>query len=341
VREVVFDPTLAGWREVAKRLVAERVPPDEVVWNARSETPDLFAPAPPPGEEVAGRAAPEIRVPRAFVELAGEAAEADDPERWRLLYSVLWRLAEGDHDIMRGASDRDVARLRTIAASKGERRARAGPRAKPGSPPEGGAAPFVPDTTSLAVLAKAVQKCRGCDLYKYATQAVFGEGSSKARLVLVGEVPGDQEDLQGRPFVGPAGAILDRALAEVRLSRDKVYVTNVVKHFKFERTPKRRIHQTPTSGEIQACRPWLFKELEIIKPEVLVCLGATASKALLGSSFRLLKQRGQFVESAWAPRVLATYHPSAVLRADDDAGREKIYGMLVADLKKAAAAASR
>ncbi|MFY9551976.1 MAG: UdgX family uracil-DNA binding protein [Thermoanaerobaculia bacterium] len=339
MREVVFEPTLAGWRDVARRLVAERVPPEEVVWNERTETPDLFT-APPVDVNVdAGAPAPELRVPRAFVELAGEAAEAEDPERWRVLYSVLWRLAEGDHDIMRRSSDADVQRLRKIAASKGARSAKAAPREK-SLPADGGATPYVPDTTSLDVLVKAVQKCKGCDLYKYATQAVFGEGSAKGRVVLVGEVPGDQEDLQGRPFVGPAGAVLDRALAEVGLSRNKVYVTNVVKHFKFERTPKRRIHQTPTSGEIQACRPWLFKELEIIKPEVLVCLGATASKALLGPSFRLLKQRGEFLESSWAPRVLATYHPSAVLRADDDAGKEKIYSTLVADLKKAAAAAS-
>jgi uracil-DNA glycosylase family protein len=328
VREVVFEPTLSGWREAARRLVAEHVAPDEVVWSERREAPDLFSSS----EAAAPAAAPELRVPRAFVELAGEAAQGEDPERWQVLYRVLWRLAEGDHEIMRRATDPDVLRLKKIAASKGARPTR-------GSV-DGGATPFVPDTSSLSVAAKAVQKCKGCDLYKHATQAVFGEGSPKARLVLVGEVPGDQEDLQGKPFVGPAGAILDKALAEIRLSRDKVYVTNAVKHFKFERTPKRRIHKTPSSGEIQACRPWLFKELEIVKPDVLVCLGASASKALLGPSFRLLKQRGQFVESVWAPKVLATYHPSAVLRADDDAGREKIYGMLVADLKKAAAAAS-
>jgi uracil-DNA glycosylase len=328
VREVVFEPTLSGWRDAARRLVAEHVAPDEVVWSERQEAPDLFS-----GSEAVESAAPapELRVPRAFVELAGEAAQGDDPERWRLLYRVLWRLAEGDHEIMSRAADADVLRLKKIAAKKGAR--------SPKGLPDGGAAPFVPDTSSLSVAAKAVQKCKGCDLYKNATQAVFGEGSAKAKLVLVGEQPGDQEDLQGRPFVGPAGAVLEKALAEIRLSREKIYVTNAVKHFKFERTPKRRIHQTPTSGEIQACRPWLFKELEILKPEVLVCLGATASKALLGPSFRLLKQRGQFIDSAWAPKVLATYHPSAVLRADDDAGREKIYGMLVADLKKAAAAA--
>jgi uracil-DNA glycosylase len=203
----------------------------------------------------------------------------------------------------------------------------------------GGAAPFVPETRDLAILSRALQKCRGCDLYRHATQAVFGEGSTRAKLFLVGEQPGDQEDLQGRPFVGPAGAILDRALAEAGIPRRDVFVTNAVKHFKFERTPKRRIHQTPTSGEVQACRPWLFKELETVKPEVLVCLGATASKSVIGPAFRLLRQRGEFVATPLAPKVIATYHPSAALRADSDENREKIYGTLVRDLKKAAAAA--
>jgi len=201
-----------------------------------------------------------------------------------------------------------------------------------------GAERWIPNSTSLAELSRAIQKCRGCDLYRDATQAVFGEGSTRARLVLVGEQPGDQEDRQGRPFVGPAGALLDRALAEAKIARREVFVTNAVKHFKFERTPKRRIHQTPTSGEVQACRPWLFKELEVVRPNVLVCLGATASKAVLGPSFRLLQQRGEFVESAYAPKVLATYHPSAALRADDDSGRERIYDLLVRDLRKAASA---
>jgi uracil-DNA glycosylase len=201
-----------------------------------------------------------------------------------------------------------------------------------------GAERWVPATRDLAKLSRAIQKCRGCDLYREATQAVFGEGSSRSRLFLVGEQPGDQEDLQGHPFVGPAGAVLDRALAEAKVSRRDVFVTNAVKHFKFERTGRRRIHKTPSSGEIQACRPWLFRELEVVRPDVLVCLGATASRAVLGPGFRLLEQRGEFVESDYAPRVLATYHPSAALRADDDAGRERIYALLVRDLRKAASA---
>ncbi len=204
-----------------------------------------------------------------------------------------------------------------------------------------GAAAYVPETRSLAGLSRAIQRCKGCDLYRHATQAVFGEGPSRARFVLVGEQPGDREDLEGRPFVGPAGAVLDRALAEAGISRKDVYVTNAVKHFKFERTPGRRIHKTPGSREIQACRPWLFKELEVIRPEVLVCLGATAARAVIGSSFRLLRERGRFVPSDFAARVLATYHPSAALRADDEESRAKIYDLLVKDLKTAAAGAAR
>ncbi len=157
-------------------------------------------------------------------------------------------------------------------------------------------------------------------------------------MVLVGEAPGDQEDLQGAPFVGPAGEVLDRALLAAGLSREELYVTNAVKHFKFVRTPKRRIHQTPNSAEMAACRPWLAAELSALSPRVLVCLGATASKALLGPGFRLMKERGRFLDSTLAPRVLATFHPSAVLRADDEAGRSRVYETLVADLKLAAGA---
>jgi uracil-DNA glycosylase family protein len=156
--------------------------------------------------------------------------------------------------------------------------------------------------------------------------------------VLVGEQPGDQEDLQGAPFVGPAGAVLDRALADAELPRDQVYVTNAVKHFKFVRTPKRRLHQTPNSAEIGACRPWLLAELAILEPRVLVCLGASASKALLGDAFRITRDRGRFVEASYAPRVLATYHPSAVLRAEDPAGEKRIYDLLVTDLRLAKSA---
>jgi uracil-DNA glycosylase len=199
---------------------------------------------------------------------------------------------------------------------------------------------FIPPTSSLRRLAEAADDCRGCPLYRNATQAVFGEGRRGSALLLVGEQPGDQEDREGRPFVGPAGMLLDRALAEAGVDRGDVYVTNAVKHFKFEPRGKRRIHQTPDRAEVEACRPWLFRELELVGPRLVVCLGATASKAFFGPGFRLLRSRGRVLESPLAPRVLATIHPSAALRAQDDAGRRKMFASLVRDLRAAARASA-
>jgi uracil-DNA glycosylase len=198
------------------------------------------------------------------------------------------------------------------------------------------AAPFVPKTTSLKVLSAAAHQCRGCDLYKSATQVVFGAGPKNARVMFVGEQPGDQEDLQGEPFVGPAGALLDKALADAGVPRDQVYVTNAVKHFKWEPRGKRRIHKKPRALEVKACRPWLEAELRSVKPAVVVCLGATAAQSMLGASFKLMQQRGQVVSSPAAGRIVATIHPSAVLRAPDPEGRKAAYRMLVADLKAVA-----
>ena len=201
------------------------------------------------------------------------------------------------------------------------------------APAAPGAEAFVPRTSDLEELRRAAASCQGCDLFRHATQTVFGRGPAAARAMLVGEQPGDQEDLQGAPFVGPAGEVLDRALVEAGIPRKEVYVTNVVKHFKFVRTPKRRIHQTPGAVEIGACRPWLDAELAAIQPEMLVCLGATASKALLGAGFRLMQERGRLLKNPLAPKVLATLHPSAVLRAEDKAGQDRLYGFLLTDLK--------
>jgi DNA polymerase len=195
------------------------------------------------------------------------------------------------------------------------------------------AAPFVPDSTSLKTLEAAAEKCRGCDLYKAATQVVFGAGPKRARIVLVGEQPGDQEDRQGEPFVGPAGALLDKALADAGIPRDQIFLTNAVKHFKWEPRGKRRIHKKPRMSEVKACRPWLEAELRAVQPAVVVCLGATAAQSMLGASFKLMTQRGQVVSSPIASRVVATIHPSAVLRAPDSEGRRAAYEMLVADLK--------
>lgn len=196
-----------------------------------------------------------------------------------------------------------------------------------------GAAAFVPADASLKKLGEAVQNCEGCDLYKFATQAVFGEGPATARMVLIGEQPGDQEDRAGRPFVGPAGEVLDRALHEAGIERKEVYVTNAVKHFAFEERGKRRIHRTPRLSEVTACRPWMEAEIAAIEPEVVVCLGATAAKAIFGPQFRLTVDRGKFFESRFAARTLATYHPSAILRGDTPEARDELYKMLVEDLK--------
>jgi uracil-DNA glycosylase family protein len=334
-REVVFDGTLEGWRRAARGMIAQRASPEEIVWResleTRRESPGLFdPPAAAPEPEAAAPA--ELTVPRAFLALAQTVAASREPERWRWLYSVLWRIAEGDRDLLLRRDDPDLRRLRRLAA---ETDASGAPE---GAAAASGAGPFIPVTADLSALAAAAASCRGCDLYRHATQTVFGRGPASARAVLVGEAPGDSEDRQGAPFVGPAGEVLDRALVEAGLSRDAVYVTNAVKHFKFVRTPTRRLHQTPDRAEIEACRPWLAAELAILRPRVLVCLGTTASKALLGPDFRLMKERGKFLQTPWAPKLLATFHPSAVLRAQDEAGQARVYRTLVADLGLAAAA---
>ena len=195
------------------------------------------------------------------------------------------------------------------------------------------AADFLPDHPTLRVLREEVQRCRGCDLYRYASQAVFGEGPSAARIALIGEQPGDEEDRQGHPFVGPAGKMLNKALVEAGIERSTVYVTNAVKHFKFEERGKRRLHKKPRTSEIKACKPWLEAEMLLIKPEAIVCLGATAAQTLFGSTFRLTQERGRFVEHPWAPHVTATIHPSAILRAPGAEERHQEYLRFVADLK--------
>ena len=232
----------------------------------------------------------------------------------------------------------------------------------PDAPIPGGersAAPFVPKSSSIRTLGAAAHDCRGCDLYKTATQVVFGAGPARARVMFIGEQPGDQEDRQGEPFVGPAGAMLDKALEDAGIPRADVYVTNAVKHFKWEPRGKRRIHKKPRASEIKACRPWLEAELRAVKPQIVVCLGATAAQSVLGPQFKLMQNRGKLLEAggpagpkgpalpmAKGPvlpveRVVATIHPSAVLRAPDAEGRRLAYESLVADLKVVAKAVRR
>jgi DNA polymerase len=196
------------------------------------------------------------------------------------------------------------------------------------------AAPLVPSRPSLKKLRETAAGCKACPLWKTGTQTVFGEGSPKSEVMFVGEQPGDQEDKAGHPFVGPAGKLLDRALEEAGIDRSLTYVTNVVKHFKWKGQGKRRIHQKPSWSEIAACFPWLEAELAVVNPNVLVCLGATAAQALLGRQFRVTQHRGEPVDSALAPVVIATVHPSSILRADS---REAQFADFVSDLKAVAA----
>jgi uracil-DNA glycosylase len=193
---------------------------------------------------------------------------------------------------------------------------------------------YLPERLTLESLREAAKVCHGCDLWRNAAQTVFGEGPSDAQMMFVGEQPGDQEDKAGRPFVGPAGRIFDQALEQVGINRSSVYVTNAVKHFKWQPRGKRRIHQKPNAAELAACRPWLDAELAVVQPRVLVCLGATAAQALLGRAFRVTKQRGTPVDSPLAEVVMATIHPSAILRAED---RDAEYAGFVADLERVVA----
>jgi uracil-DNA glycosylase family protein len=194
----------------------------------------------------------------------------------------------------------------------------------------------IPDKLTLPALRAAATGCKACDLWKLGTQTVFGEGRLAARVMMVGEQPGDKEDLQGRPFVGPAGAVLDKALAAAGIDRKDVYVTNIVKHFKWEPRGKRRLHKKPNALEISACRPWLEAEIKVVKPEVVVLLGATAAQGMLGNQFRVTNLRGQWVQSNIAPLVMATVHPSSILRAPDDDSRHEEMRKFVADLRRVA-----
>lgn len=195
-------------------------------------------------------------------------------------------------------------------------------------------ATLIPRNPTLERLKAAARNCQACDLWRNATQTVFGEGKAGAQIMLIGEVPGNQEDIEGTPFVGPAGKLLDTALVEAGIDRTKVYVTNAVKHFKWEPRGKRRIHQKPNAAEIAACRPWLDAEIAVVQPRIIVCLGATAAQALLGRDFRVTQHRGEFLQSALAPVVMATVHPSAILRIPDEEAKREELKNFIADLKK-------
>src|SRR5436309_6361004 len=207
--------------------------------------------------------------------------------------------------------------------------------------PDTSAADFFPKRKSLKAFRDAAAECKGCDLWERGTQTVFGEGARRAEVLFVGEQPGNEEDLTGKPFVGPAGRLLDDALIEAGIDRTHTYVTNVVKHFKWEPRGKRRIHKKPNAREISACRPWLEAEISLVKPKVIVCLGATAAQALLGPKFRVSKQRGEFIESTLASYIVATVHPSSILRAPDDETRRIEKRLFIDDLKQIARVLSK
>jgi DNA polymerase len=458
-----IEPDFASWRSTARRLLADGVPPDQVIWSdARAESDVL------PGLcDTPDRMAPGVwRVPKAFVSAAQTASYHRDPNRWPLLYRLLWRLTHGEPNLLHVTVDDDVSALQSmdrsvrrdihkahafvrfravtgddgaeqmiafhrpdhfivpaigpwfakrfgpmrwtiltpdasaawdghqlcfgpgvpasaaprpdeleglwktyygsifnparvkVAAMKKEMPVRhwrtlpeaeliddllrqASPRVevmvaktKTDKPVAKSAAPFVPATLELPVLREAAAQCRGCDLCEHATQTVFGEGPATAGVMFVGEQPGDQEDRAGKPFVGPAGEMFNRGLDDAGIDRTEAFVTNAVKHFKFERQGSRRIHAKPGAREMNACRPWLEAEIASVRPKLIVCLGATAAQTLMGPAFRITRDRGQlFTDTQWAPAVIATNHPSAILRTPDPEAREAAYQHFVADLK--------
>lgn len=331
--EVVITDAFVSWQQAARELIRRGVAPQEVSWVVGPAAKALDSPQPTEGGS-------SFSVPRRFVELAQAAAAHPSADRWATMYRILWRLVHENRKLLELPDDPDV---QALAALQHSQAALPGFDLEPPPAPAGdiggntfSTPPIAAAVADLGALAAAAAVCTGCDLYKNATQTVFGRGPATAQVVLVGEQPGDQEDLQGAPFVGPAGEVLDRALAEIGLDRRGVYITNIVKHFKWEPRGKRRIHQTPRANEIQACRPWLEAELAFVKPRVIVCLGSTAAQALIGPQFRITRSRGQFYRSHWAPWVMGTYHPSAVLRAEDPAGADAVYRWLVEDLNQAA-----
>ena len=342
--EVTVTGSFESWQQTARELLRRGAAPDDVRWTDVATSPRTASQASLRPAEAEPDRASKYLVPRRFVELARTAAAHTSGERWATMYRVLWRLIHENRRLLEMRDDPDVRALLALQSPQ-----QAIPGLEPASqprPPKTASSMLSPphviaSAADVGELADVAATCTACDLYRNATQVVFGRGPSTAQIMLVGEQPGDQEDLQGAPFVGPAGEVLDRALAEVGLDRHGVYITNVVKHFKWEPRGKRRIHQTPRANEIQACRPWLEAELNFVKPRVIVCLGSTAAQALIGPQFRITKSRGELYRSQWAPWIMATYHPSAVLRAEDPASADAVYRWIADDLRRASGRAAQ
>jgi probable DNA metabolism protein len=462
MRQVTFSPGFSGWQQAARRALRGQWLPGEILWQELGSVQPLLD----IGEEIEPDAGPasRVKVPKSFVDLASRVACQADPERWGLLYRVLWRITHGEHHLMKIEVDEDIHRLRQMdkAIRHDVHKMRAFVRFRkvthdgedwyvawfePGhhivelnapffvdrfanmrwsiltpdrcahwdgknlsftegvpqseaptedateslwlkyyshifnpariktqtmqsempkkywkNLPEAAVIPAllreapgrvnsmmtksrrkkiegdefhpapVPETDDLSKVREAAMVCTACPLYRHATQTVFGEGSPRAQVVLLGEQPGDSEDLSGHPFVGPAGQLLDRALAEAGIERKQTYVTNSVKHFKWEPSGKRRLHKKPSPREVAACRPWLAAEMRIIAPRILVCLGSTAAQTVLGPQVRVLRDRGQFMLSDFSAQTFITVHPSSLLRAPDEETRARDYKQFVADL---------
>jgi uracil-DNA glycosylase family protein len=301
---LAHDHDFDGWRRAARALALAGVPPEQTVWSVGAGAGD--APEPPAGAS--------FTVPRRVMQLAETAIQAVDPDRFALLYTLVWRVHGGERQLLDDAADPLMQRLQSMAELVR--------RDSPGG--------------RLEALAQDASVCRRCPLWQPATQTVFGEGPVDARLMLVGEQPGDMEDLAGRPFVGPAGQVLDRALAEAGIDRGSVYVTNAVKHFKFEPRGKRRIHATPDQSEIEVCRFWLDQERALIKPALTVLLGGSAARAVLGRAVTISRERGRPIP-LFGGQAFVTVHPSYLLRLPDEAAKAREYAAFVSDLRAAKA----
>jgi uracil-DNA glycosylase family protein len=295
-----------GWRHAARALVLAGVPPDQVSWHAEGRGDPL--PTAEPGAR--------FTLPRAVVALIDTALGSDDPERFGLLYRLVWRVHGGERGLLDAAADPDVRRAQELARNAQR-------------------AAIVADPAPLARAREVASGCRACPLWAPATQTVFGEGPANADVMLVGEQPGDQEDVQGRPFVGPAGQVLDRALAEAGIDRREVYVTNAVKHFKYVQRGQRRLHQTPEADEIAICRFWLDLEREQIKPRLTVLLGGSAARGVLGRTVTIGRERGRPLTLPDGSAGFVTVHPSYLLRLPDEAAKDREYAAFVADLRAA------
>ena len=313
---VAAEHDFESWRDSARALILAGIPPHDVDWHVSDTATSPLPPAVPDNR---------VSVPRHFFDLARLAIQHDDPNRFALLYALLFIVAQ-DRSALDDGDDPLVARVQAMAREASMAKTQR-IRMDTGS------------EAALSALREDAESCTRCDLYKHATQTVFGEGHIDARLMLVGEQPGDQEDLQGRPFVGPAGQLLDKALEKAAIDRMKVYISNAVKHFKFEPRGKRRIHSKPNAGEITACRWWIDQERALIKPRVIVALGATASQSLLGKPVTISRTRGTPIPLPDGSECHVTIHPSYLLRIDDDTRKREEYQQFVRDLVAARNAA--